>query len=92
MKIAERLIAEIRYQYHLGVSTWGYCRNDGCENFARGSGRCVECLTRELSELTGSSDLADAFHRHTAMAHQRACQIIEKTDAAVAERRKDGRE
>lgn len=71
---AESLIAEIRYQYPLGVTTWGPCETGGCDGTARGSRRCVNCLTDDLADIVGP--VARQFHRDTARAHRRACKIL----------------
>lgn len=61
------LVFAIRSNYSTGVHTMGPCCN-GCVKIARGSGRCLDCLEKELSELTNPL-LANNFCYHTRRAH-----------------------
>lgn len=72
---AESLISEIRYQYPLGVTTLGPCSTEGCDNTARGSRRCAQCLTERLAQITEAA-WAYKFHAQTAGAHETACRML----------------
>jgi len=60
----DRMISDLLYQYprYPGASTYGQCSVDGCNNTARGSRACPECLEKELAAFLGSDDYAASLH------------------------------
>ena len=58
---------DIRQTLHLiwynlpnGASTFSRCATDGCEESARGGGKCLKCAQDQLADLT-SEDYATAY-------------------------------
>jgi hypothetical protein len=70
---ARDLVSYLRYQILVPPeTTMGPCSNSDnptlpCDNIARGSGKCSECVMRELSKVTQNRalvyDLEEALHQ-----------------------------
>jgi len=59
------LIYRLRRNYPMYPSTFGYCSTDGCDNSARGSGKCASCCEKAIGELIDNPDLARSFMQQT---------------------------
>lgn len=76
----QSLIHALAYQSTAGVHTYGLCSNGRCENTARGSAHCSDCVEKQLMEET---NLGFAFNLR--MLYEQRMEIQSEIDELIGE-------
>lgn len=71
------LLWQLHRNFPDGCSTFGPCPNK-CGNMGRGSGRCADCLTKELGKMIDDDGLAYDYLDAIEKAHKLRCEITDK--------------
>lgn len=74
----EQLIYQLERQYPLWPSTFGKC-SEGCDNMARGSGKCRYCIEKEIAALVGH-DKAKKLHQLIDEKHELMLNMFEDVE------------